>query len=79
MLELKGIESATDRIRKIRDSLYGLQKNFLTMASKSAIDCSYKYLRTDASNLRGFRAILHSFAFPESSATQTPESTKQVS
>lgn len=27
MLELKGIESATDRIRKIRDSLYGLQSS----------------------------------------------------
>lgn len=27
MLELKGVESATDRIRKIRDSLYGLQSS----------------------------------------------------
>lgn len=27
MLELKGIESATDRIRKLRDSLYGLQSS----------------------------------------------------
>ena len=27
MLELKGVESATDRIKKIRDSLYGLQSS----------------------------------------------------